>query len=156
MPFALYASRDYAAAHRPEDWTFIAYNAHFADMPQQQRLLDIAGKRAVGCELSDIGSHLAAARAGAGVAGLPCFLGDADPTMLRLEHVGGMFSRDIWLVVHRDLRRAASVRAVLDFVAAAVTATPGLGLATPAASSPNRKGPAQAGPFFREPDRALT
>ncbi|WP_255423859.1 LysR family transcriptional regulator [Xanthomonas sp. SI] len=133
MPFALYASRDYAAAHRPEDWTFIAYDAQFADMPQQQWLLDIAGKRTVGCELSDIGSHLAAARAGAGVAGLPCFLGDADPAMLRLEHTGSVFSRDIWLVVHRDLRRAAPVRAVLDFVAAAVAATPGLGLEPPVA-----------------------
>jgi hypothetical protein len=44
-----------------------------------------------------------------------------------------VFSRDIWLVVHRDLRRAAPVRAVLDFVAAAVAATPGLGLEPPVA-----------------------
>lgn len=132
MPFALYASRDYAAAHRAEDWSFIAYDARLADMPQQRWLLEIAGKRAVGCELSDIGGHLAAARAGAGVAGLPCFLGDAEPTMLRLDHAGALFSRDIWLVVHRDLRRAAPVRAVMDFVTAAVAATPGLALETPA------------------------
>lgn len=131
MPFALYASRHYVAAHRPEDWSFIAYDAQFADMPQQRWLLDIAGKRAVGCELSDIGSHLAAARAGAGVAGLPCFLGDAEPALLRLEHAASAFSRDIWLVVHRDVRRAAPVRAVMDFVAAVVAGTPGLGLEAP-------------------------
>jgi DNA-binding transcriptional LysR family regulator len=136
MPFARYARGDYAAAHRPEDWTFIAYDAQLADVPQQQWLLDIAGKRTVGCELSDMGSHLVAARAGAGVAGLTCFLGDADPAMLRLEHTGSMFSRDIWLVVHRDLRRAAPVRAVMDFVAAAVAATPGLGLEPPVAKRP--------------------
>ncbi|CTP85979.1 LysR substrate-binding domain-containing protein [Xanthomonas graminis] len=119
-----------------------AYDAQFADMPQQRWLLDIAGERTVGCELrdscelSDIGSHLAAARAGAGVAGLRCFLGDADPALLRLEHAGSTFSRDLWLVMHRDLRRAAPVRAVLDFVTAAIAATPGLGLATSVARPP--------------------
>jgi DNA-binding transcriptional LysR family regulator len=69
MAFALYASQAYVASHLPEDWTFIAYDAQFADMPQQQWLLEIAGSRTVGCELSDISSHLAAARSGAGVAG---------------------------------------------------------------------------------------
>ncbi|WP_263145441.1 LysR family transcriptional regulator [Pseudomonas sp. RIT-PI-AD] len=128
MPFALYASPDYLAMHRPEDWAFIAYDAQFADMPQQQWLLGIAGNRAIGCELSDIGSHLAAARAGAGVAGLPCFLGDEGPGLVRLEHEGPLFSRDIWLVVHRDLRRSAPLRAVMDFIAKAVTEKAGLGL----------------------------
>ncbi|WP_284569063.1 LysR substrate-binding domain-containing protein [Xanthomonas graminis] len=99
-------------------------------------MLDIAGERTLGCELSDIGSHLAAARAGAGVAGLPCFPGDADPALLRLEHAASAFSRDFWLVVHRDLRRAAPVRTVLDFVAAAVAATAGLGLATSVVRQP--------------------
>ncbi len=128
MPFALYASRDYLTLHRPEDWTFIAYDTQFAGLPQQQWLLEIAGKRAVGCELSDISSHLAAARAGAGVAGLPCFLGDEAPELMRLEHEGAMFSRDIWLVVHRDLQHSAPVRAVMDFVAKVVSERPGLGL----------------------------
>ncbi|NUA27321.1 LysR family transcriptional regulator [Cupriavidus basilensis] len=116
MPFALYASLDYPALRNPRDWTFIAYDAQFADMPQQRWLLELAGPRPVGCELSDISSHLAAARAGAGVAGLPCFLGDADAGLVRLEHEGAAFSRDIWLVVHRDLRRSAPVRAVMDFL----------------------------------------
>ncbi|MBM6445155.1 MULTISPECIES: LysR family transcriptional regulator [Pseudomonas] len=132
MSFALYASPEYVAIHRPEDWTFIAYDAQFADMPQQQWLLGIAGNRAVGCELSDISSHLTAARAGAGVAALPSFLGDEDPGLVRLEQKGPPFSRDIWLVVHRDLRRSTPVRAVMDFVAKAVTEEPGLGLEAPA------------------------
>lgn len=131
MPFALYASRAYAASHSPEDWTFIAYDARFADMPLQQWIAGIAGSRTIGSELSDISSHLTAARAGAGVAGLPCFLGDEEPDLTRLDHAGAMFSRDIWLVVHRDLRRSAPMRAVMDFVANAVAAVPALGLETP-------------------------
>lgn len=132
MHFALYATQDYVASHRPEDWTFIAYDAQFADMPQQKWLLGIAAGRPVGCELSDISGHLAAARSGAGVAGLPCFLGDAEPGLIRLAHEGAMFSRDIWLVVHRDLQRSVPVRAVMAFVAKVVAAQAGLGLETSA------------------------
>jgi len=101
-------------------------------MPLQKWIVATAGSRVVGSELSDISSHLAAARQGAGVAGLPCFLGDAEPDLTRLEHAGATFSRDIWLVVHRDLRRSAPVRAVMDFVARAVAEVPALSLEEPA------------------------
>jgi DNA-binding transcriptional LysR family regulator len=126
MPFALYASRDYLASHRAETWTFIAYDAEFAQTPQQQWLLGIAGDRGIACELSDISSHLAAARSGAGIAGLPCFIGDKDAGLVKLEHPGPAFSRDIWLVVHRDLRRSPPLRAVMDFLAQTVAGMPGL------------------------------
>lgn len=128
MPFALYAHQDYAAQHAPADWLFIAYDASLADMPQQQWLLDIAGNRPVACELSDISSHLAAARAGAGVAGLPCFVGDAEPQLVRLEPQGRAFSRDVWLVVHRDLRHNKAVRAAMDYLADSMANTPMLAL----------------------------
>lgn len=128
MPFALYAQRDYAASVAPADWTFIAYDDSLADMPQQRWLLEIAGSRLVACELSDISSHLAAARAGAGVAGLPCFVGDADANLVRLEHEGDNFAREIWLVVHRDLRRLRPVRVVMDYVVSIISQTPMLAI----------------------------
>jgi DNA-binding transcriptional LysR family regulator len=118
MPFALYASQEYAFLHSPSQWEFIAYDARFDDMPQQKWLLAIAGDRPVACQMSDITGHLAAAKSGAGVAGLPTFLGDADASLQRLSHTGPAFSRDIWLVVHRDLKKVAPVRAVMDFLVA--------------------------------------
>jgi DNA-binding transcriptional LysR family regulator len=60
---------------------------------------------------------LAAARAGAGVAILPRYLGDAEPT-LRHVPLPDPPSEPLWLTVHRDLRRTPRVRAVLDFLAA--------------------------------------
>jgi DNA-binding transcriptional LysR family regulator len=36
MQFGLYASAAYLAQHEARDWSFIAYNAQFADMPQQK------------------------------------------------------------------------------------------------------------------------
>lgn len=121
MAFGLYARRDYEHRETPDRWQFIAYDESFADMPQQQWLLGIAGARPVACELNDISGHLIAAGSGAGVAGLPCFLGDADPDLIRIGEDAPSFVRDIWLLVHRDLRKTPSVRAVMDFVVALIT-----------------------------------
>ncbi|RWX74750.1 LysR family transcriptional regulator [Neorhizobium lilium] len=121
MPFGLYARHDYPHRNGPDRWQFIAFDESFVDMPQQKWLLGIAGARPIACELNDIGGHLIAARAGAGVAGLPCFLGDADRELVRIGEDVASFSRDIWLVVHRDLRKTPSVRAVMDFVTALIT-----------------------------------
>lgn len=126
MPFALYASRDYSALARPEHWRFIVYDAQFADMPQQHWILGLADGRAIACELSDISSHLIAAHSGAGVAGLPCFLGDAHAGLVRLELGANTFSRDIWLVTHRDLKRSNLVRTVMNYLAESFAQAPGL------------------------------
>jgi DNA-binding transcriptional LysR family regulator len=121
MPFGLYAHRSYAHLAAPERWQFIAFDQRFNDMPQQSWLLGIAGDRPVVCELNHIGEHLITARAGVGVAGLPCFLGEKDRDLVRISDHVPSFARDIWLVVHRDLRKTPMVRAVMDFVAAVIS-----------------------------------
>jgi DNA-binding transcriptional LysR family regulator len=121
MAFGLYAHRSYAHLARSERWQFIAFDQRFADMPQQEWLLGIAGDRPVVCELNHIGEHLIAVRAGAGVAGLPCFLGERDRDLVRIYEDVPSFARDIWVVVHRDLRKAPTVRAVMDFVTAVIS-----------------------------------
>ena len=57
-----------------------------------------------------------AARAGAGLAVLPCYLGDADPALQRVGGVVPEVFADQWLLVHRDLRALPRVRAVMDAV----------------------------------------
>ncbi|MEI2300986.1 LysR family transcriptional regulator [Ensifer sp. MJa1] len=121
MAFGLYARRDYGHLDVPDRWQFIAFDERYGEMPQQKWLLGIAGTRPIACELNDIGGHLIAVRTGAGVAGLPCFMGDADPDLVRIGEDIPFFSRDIWLLVHRDLRKTPSVRAVMDFVIALIT-----------------------------------
>jgi DNA-binding transcriptional LysR family regulator len=124
MSFDLYASKDYPHLHNPSAWEFITYDADFADMPQQKWLTSVAKGRPIACTISEITSHLAAAQAGAGVAGLPCFLAEADANLQRVARDGERFSRDIWMAVHRDLRRSPQVRAVMDFLLKVVTGNP--------------------------------
>jgi DNA-binding transcriptional LysR family regulator len=59
---------------------------------------------------------VAAIAAGMGVGPLPCWLGDQAPGVERVLPGEG-FSQDLWLVVHRDLRHVARVRAVSEFFA---------------------------------------
>jgi DNA-binding transcriptional LysR family regulator len=52
---------------------------------------------------------------GLGIAVLPCFFADAEPTLRRLTpRVVG--DRPVYLVVHKDLARVGRVRAVMDFL----------------------------------------
>ncbi len=59
---------------------------------------------------------LGAARASAGVAILPCYLGDAEPELRHLP-MPDEPSEAVWLTAHRDLKETPRVRAVLDFLA---------------------------------------
>ena len=129
MDFGLYARRSYAHLAAPERWQFIAFDQNYVDMPQQRWLLGIAGDRPVACELNHISEHLIAVRAGVGVAGLPCLLGDKDPDLVRIHEDVPFFVRDIWLVVHRDLRKTPPVRAVMDFVSQVIAEEPMLNAA---------------------------
>jgi DNA-binding transcriptional LysR family regulator len=65
------------------------------------------------------GMH-AAARAGAGAAILPCYLGDADPALVRIGGPVEALAIDLWLLTHPDLRDVARIRAFTAFVGDAI------------------------------------
>jgi DNA-binding transcriptional LysR family regulator len=122
LTFGLYAHRSYGQSTSPERWQFMAFDQSFADVPQQSWLIGIAGNRPVACELNHISEHLIAVRAKVGVAGLPCFLAEPAADLVRISVGVPELERDIWLVVHPDLRKTAAVRAVIDFVIAVISA----------------------------------
>lgn len=64
---------------------------------------------------------LAAACDGAGLAVLPCYLGDGDPRLVRWGDTIPALATDLWLLTHPDLRKTARIRAFLDFIAKMVT-----------------------------------
>jgi DNA-binding transcriptional LysR family regulator len=56
-----------------------------------------------------------AARAGMGVALLPCYIGDEETELARVSPPIAALATDLWLLVHNDVRNAARVRAFVDF-----------------------------------------
>lgn len=69
----------------------------------------------VACRTSSILNQLAAARAGIGLALLPCYLAEGQPGLVRAfaEPVREL-TRELWIVTHADLRKTARVRAFFD------------------------------------------
>jgi DNA-binding transcriptional LysR family regulator len=114
--FGLYGSPHYLANRAAATWEFIAYDESMDRSPQQRWLRSIARRRPIVFRTNDLESQCAAARAGVGLAALPSFLGEGDRGLRRAEIDVATISREVWLVVHSDLRRAAPVRAVMDFL----------------------------------------
>ncbi len=69
---------------------------------------------------TEMRSQFEAARAGMGIARLPCFLGDADPLLVRVP--GGPITRagEIWLLTHADTRQTKRVRLLCDALRSAM------------------------------------
>jgi len=114
IAFHFYASPAYLAETAPEDWAFIAYDGSMADAPQTRRLMTFAAGRPVRFFANTSELQLAAARAAAGIAILPDFLASGDSELSVVEDASEPLTREVWLAVHRDLRMAPAVRAVVE------------------------------------------
>ena len=61
-----------------------------------------------------------AARAGIGVAVVPCFLGDREAGLRRIGDPLPELATELWLLIHEDLRNTARVRSFVDFMSRAI------------------------------------
>ncbi len=61
-------------------------------------------------------------KAGVGVSFLLCLIGDPEPRLRRLSPELPMFHYGMWVLTHADLRRTARVRALMQYLADAITA----------------------------------
>lgn len=67
-----------------------------------------------------LGVMLDAAKAGIGLAALPCFMGDREPAVRRVRDPIPQLETGFWALTHRDLKQTARIRAFLDAVSDAV------------------------------------
>jgi len=115
IPYRLYASPDYLASRREEDFEFIAFDESLDEAPHQVWLKSRAGNRPIVFRTNDMAIQSAAAAAQIGIAALPAFIGEAG-TLQRVDPDDRAISRDLWLTFHRDLRDNAAVAAVAGFL----------------------------------------
>jgi DNA-binding transcriptional LysR family regulator len=97
---------------------WVAYTEEQAHYPTarwvQERLRESGA--AVAVRASNMSMQVAAIRGGAGRGILPCFIGDAETLLERISPPVPEIAAEYWIIVHRDLRRAACVRAVIDWI----------------------------------------
>lgn len=72
--------------------------------------------------LPSIEAQIAAAAQGLGMIWVPCFLGDAEPRVVRVPGADPVPDRSIWVLLHDDLRHTARVRAFVDHTVAEILA----------------------------------
>jgi DNA-binding transcriptional LysR family regulator len=103
---------------RYRDCPWVGYDEEHSRFTDQQWLLERLAGRFPAVRVNNGMVLHEAVRRGAGLGVLPCFSGDRDPALLRLTpHIAELDSTQ-YLIVHRDLRRTPSVRAVMDELAA--------------------------------------
>lgn len=120
---ALYASHGYLAARRrrPSDGVdgldFIARETGSETSPQAKFSADIAPRVRTVLRVSETVLRHQAAVDGLGATLLPCHLGDGDARLVRIGEPIPELLEDMYLIVHRDMRRVALVRGVADALA---------------------------------------
>ena len=123
MRFAFHAAPGYC--DRPErSWEFIGHDRTQGGLPQDELLRRVAGARPVILETNDLASQRSAAAAGIGIATLPDFLASGPPRLEEVPIPGGELLREMWIVIHADMRRSPPVRIVMDFLADLLGALP--------------------------------
>lgn len=121
MAYAAYASRKYIKEHdldNPKDAQWIGFGtplsatkwvktSPFPHLPVKGQFISII-------------VQLEACKAGMGLGMLPCFMGDTDPSLIRLSPPECDNDSDLWLLTHRELRTTARIRAFSDFLAESI------------------------------------
>ena len=122
LRYAAYSSSGSAAQTLP----WLTYVGDMAMLPQAEwsaRQVN-SGASLSPIRVSDGESLLACVRAGLGKALLPQSIGDQDSGLQRLETGPVNLSRELWLMVHPDLRKLDRVLAVMDWVVEAFASQP--------------------------------
>lgn len=129
---AIYAAPAYLDSHGQPDFTAGA-PGHRAILPPADAapgigaawFAAITGQAAVPVRVSERTTQRAAAAAGMGLVFLPRFIGDG-PDLVRLPAppppCPPLPHREMWLAVHSDTRHTPRIRAITDFIAAAMRA----------------------------------
>jgi DNA-binding transcriptional LysR family regulator len=118
VAYAVYGSRKLKVADAAREsmrrMPWIGFDDEHDYMPGQSWVLELLDGARPAMRVNNWLVLHEGARAGAGLAVLPCYLGDGDPALRRVGPILKDVAADQWLLVHRDLRDLARVRAVID------------------------------------------
>lgn len=123
LSFRLYAAPLWQTREQA-DWNFLGYGDPLGEVPHQQVLANVAGDRPFVLRSNDLAAVHRACRAGLGLAMLPSFLARSDNALVEIPGADRPVVREIWCVVHPDVRRSPRVRRMADLVAELIQDAP--------------------------------
>jgi DNA-binding transcriptional LysR family regulator len=113
IKYYLCATPEYLVSRSAEEWEFIGYDESLAETPQQEWLDAFAAGRPYAFSSNDLNSIAAAVRFGAGMAVLPDYLACG----LIIPNINCPVQRELWMVIHDDVRKSPRVRRTADLLA---------------------------------------
>ncbi|MGF1631609.1 MAG: LysR family transcriptional regulator [Kiloniellaceae bacterium] len=114
LAFSVYAARN----ADPDDLPWVTYEERFSHYPQARWVADNVSPEALSrLRINDAEGLAQAVRSGLGRGVLPDFMAARDAALVRVS-TAPVLHRDLWLLVHPDLRQLPRVAAVLDWLAA--------------------------------------
>lgn len=123
MVFGLYASPMYVEKYGIPDikaqgrgHRLCDYDSSLSHLNAAKWLKDHMGHADVVIKLASTVSLTQFAKAGMGLAAIPCFLADNDPNLVKVIEFEQYIASDIWILTHPDLRHSPKIRAVFDFI----------------------------------------
>lgn len=122
---ATYASHAYLEAH---DLPTDTANAHWIGWDSPTPYPDWVRKSEfpnipIRGRVNHPAAQLAAAKAGLGIARIPCFLGDPEPALRRVPPGDSAPCQDVWLLTHKDLISTVRIQTFMNFMSDAFNQT---------------------------------
>jgi DNA-binding transcriptional LysR family regulator len=123
MAYALYGSRGAVPVSLGDGAgvSLVTMDEAFSDLPDRAWLRRVLPKARIALRSNNRDVQAQACVAGAGLAVLPRLLGDHVPGLQALDLGEAPPPRDVWVGYHRDLKRVARLRTLLDFLVANVS-----------------------------------
>ncbi len=107
----------YGPAGRPaESLPWITYEDGMAHLPQNRWMLDRQRSAQTNVGANDAETIIESVRAGLGKSLLPVAVGEREPDLVRLDTGEPALSREIWIMVHPDLRGLKRVEVTMDWL----------------------------------------
>jgi len=115
LDYAVFAS----SQADPDTLPWITYEEAMAELPQQRWMAEQAVHHHSGpapVQVNDAEAIIQGVKAGLGKSLLPVAIADGEPDLKRCGKEPAPVSRELWLMVHPELRNLARIRVVMDWL----------------------------------------
>lgn len=119
LAFYRYASRDYLNNRKASGLEYIGYCNVSPDFPEVRALDDICGGDRIVMRTNHLSTRFAAVLNGVGVALLPKLSAGTRSELQVLDRVP-VVKRELWLIVHRDLRDVPRIRTCVEHLSKSI------------------------------------
>lgn len=123
MSYGYYAHKDYIAKNGEpksmsdlKNFDFILPHDEILAYTSSEHRKKLVFPKGAAFRSNSLTALSAAVKAGYGVGAYSCLLASGDPDLVRLFDDYVVFSSDLWLVSHAELRRSARIRATYDYL----------------------------------------